>query len=336
MKKKILVFSLIFTLLCSNNVNADASWFKRDQENNIENICEKKNKCGEIEDLDCAINYLKSALVATGYNEFTQVGKKCEYNLHMWDYNHLHNFPKEIGELLKDAQNGYLQNSAVVNATNEISGLFNIDKNLSRKVLLKFLVDSEYNNLSEKQLDELITNIIQDMMEDYGASNTVGFAGGVAGGIAAGSIGYKVLVAGSIAAKTLTTKVMAVAVGGTAGLAALGFIGIGGLCKFAVDWWKISNKNEEMKTQQIKIKNYSSALEQLLTNLRKGKWKNADSVLAQLNFDPNFYKAVVTMVNSDIKYSEQEKIEFKKDFKDIESELEEMINKNKPKKEGEL
>lgn len=129
---------------------------------------------------------------------------------------------------------------------------------------------------------------------------------------------------------------MAVAVGGTVGLAALGFVGVGGLCKFAVDWWKISDKNEKMKAQQIEIQNYSSALEQLLRNLKEGKWRYADSVLAQLNFDPNFYKSVVTMVNSDIKYSKQEKKEFVNKFNAIELRLEKMANRAKQKKEEEL
>lgn len=185
MLKKLLTITLIFSLFCEINTKTSSAWWWKEETINPANACEKMNKCGEIENLDCAISNLKRSLVVAGYKELTQVGKKCEYNLHMWDYRELDNFPEQFGELLENAQNGYLQNSAVVNVTNEIGGLFNIDGDLSKKILKKFLVDNEYNTLSKEQLNDLITKIFSDIEGDYATSNVAVFFGGSAGGVVA-------------------------------------------------------------------------------------------------------------------------------------------------------
>ena len=64
----------------------------------------RKNKCGEYYDVDCAIAYIKKMLPLTGYKEISEVGKKCEYRLYLWDYNKVTRFPNIMLQELRKNQ----------------------------------------------------------------------------------------------------------------------------------------------------------------------------------------------------------------------------------------
>ena len=160
----------------------------------------------------------------------------------------------------------------------------------------------------------MIRNIISDIECDKTAANTGGLVGGVIG--AAAGAGF--------------AKLLAYAALGTFGSLAIGAVGLGGICYSAVSWWNSSNRNKQIETHRIEIENYADALKQLLGHVQKGNWKYADSVLAQLNFDPKDYGTSVTMTNSGIKYSKLLEKEFNKKFKELENDLTKYVkNENK-------
>ena len=270
------------------------------------------NSCGSLENLNCAVSYLKKLLPVTSFQQMDEVGKKCEYKVFLWDYISVGEFPRNIGRLLNDAQKGYIRADAAGNVTNEIGGLFKIDADASTEVLLKILKDNEYVKLSEVQLDEMIRNIISDIDCEKSAANIGGLVGGLIGAVAGAGF----------------AKLLAYAALGTFGSLAIGAVGLGGICYSAVSWWNSSNRNKQIETHRIEIENYADALKQLLGHVQKGNWKYADSVLAQLNFDPKDYGTSVTMTNSGIKYSKLLEKEFNKKFKDLENDLTKMVGKN--------
>ncbi len=314
MLKRLLTLTLIFSLVCGTNTEMSSAWWWKEESQNPANTCEKMNKCGQYKDVDCAISALKEALPVANYKELNEIGQKCEYNVHMWTYTGLESFPVIMRRLLENAQRGYVLNQAVKNITKEIGGLFGTDEISSTEIFLKWIKDSEYCDLDDEQISQLIKEFIEKINTDKGSSNTAGVVGGILG--AAGGWGC-------------AAKLLALAVGGTVTMTVVGAVAVGGLCHSAMSWWRGSNEEKQMKKHWIEVQNYASTMEQLLTHIKKGNWRFADSVLALMNFDPNFYKAVVTMVNSEIEYSAKSKKDFNKKFKELENILVSMVNKNK-------
>jgi len=288
-------------------------WENNKASENLVNACEKKNKYNELADLTCAVSKLKKDLRTKGTQEMLKVGKNGEYNLYMWDYLHLDKFLTTMVDFLETAKSGHIQTGAAINLTNEVSGLLNIDTERGKEVLANYLNDNVYYKFTKEEISELIDQILNKAKGDKSAINTVGAIGSVVGGLAC----------------TGFAKWLTLATAGVLGVGALGAVGIGGACYSAMSWWKSSTKSEQLKKHDIEIQNYSSALKQLLEDTQEGKWKYADSVLAQLNFDPEYYNTQVLMVDSRIKYTEEAKKEFNQIFKTIETKLRQMIGENK-------
>lgn len=319
MTKKLLALTLMFSLICGTNTKMSSALWWRQEPITKANICEEKNKCGEYKNLDCAISYMKKMLPTKRYEELRDIGKNCEHRLYLWDYSRVQEFPTVMSQGLEINQNSFAINAGAKNITKEIGGLFGIDKALSKEVLLKFLSDSKYNTLSEDQLANLITDIISEAMRDENPSKTLGFLGGVAG---------------SAAGAAFAVKVLTLATAGTLGCAVIGFLGVGGLCHSAVSWWKDSDRDKKMKKHWVEIQNYASSLEQLLDRIKNGDWQEADSVLAEMDFTPDSYKAVVAMINSDIEYPDKLKRHFAQKFKDLGGNLTQIVKRNKPWREN--
>lgn len=317
--RKLLTLILMFSLICGTNTeNSSALWWSA-QPITKANICEEKNKCGLYKNLDCAISYMKKMLPIKSYEELRDIGKNCEYRLYLWDYSRVQEFPRVMSQELEINQNGFTINAGAKNITKEIGGLFGIDKALSNEVLLKFLSDTKYKTLSEDQLTKLIADIISEARRDENPANTIGLLGGVAG---------------SAAGAAFAVKVLALATGGALGGAVIGFLGIGGLCRSAVSWWKDSDRDKKMKQHWIEIQNYASSLEQLLDRIKNEDWREADSVLAEMDFTPDSYKAVVAMINSDVEYTDKLKRRFAQKFKDLAGNLTLIVDRNKPWREN--
>ena len=113
----------------------------------------------------------------------------------------------------------------------------------------------------------------------------------------------------------------------------IGFLGIGGLCRSAVSWWKDSDRDKKMKKHWMEIQNYASSLEKLLDKVKNGDWQEADSVLAQMDFAPDSYKAVVAMINSSVEYLDKLKRRFAQIFNDLKGNLTQIVNQTKPRRE---
>ena len=78
----------------------------------------------------------------------------------------------------------------------------------------------------------------------------------------------------------------------------------------------------------------SSSLEQLLDRIKNEDWREADSVLAEMDFTPDSYKAVVAMINSDVEYTDKLKRRFAQKFKDLAGNLTLIVDRNKPWREN--
>ena len=155
MKKKILVFSLIFILLFSNSISVDASWFKRDPENNIENICEKKNKCRQLEDIVCAIDKGKEILRGKEDHsvEFKKSGPNCAYDLRLWDYLNIKDFYISMGNDLRRAKEGVAFNEVLLNVTASIKSIFRTDDEISKNIASYWADNSRFINLNRENIN---------------------------------------------------------------------------------------------------------------------------------------------------------------------------------------
>ena len=68
-------------------------------------------------------------------------------------------------------------------------------------------------------------------------------------------------------------------------------------------------------------------------NINNENWRNADSVLAQMNCDIDSYKTVVSMINSNIVYSDKSKCLFAETFKKLKNNMTRIVNQNRQWKE---
>ena len=317
--KKLLTLILMFLLICGTNTeNSSALWWSNEKTQSPADACEKLNKCGRYREIDCAISDLKESLATTDYKELNEVGQKCEYSIYMWTYRGLDTFPTIMNRLLEEAQRGYVLNQAVKNITKGIGGLFKTDETSSVEILLKWIKDSEYCTLDDNQISQLIKEFLKKLDTDKSSSNTAGIIAGILG--AGGGWG-------------LAAKLLTLATGGTITVTVVAAVALGGLGHSAMSWWRGSKEEKQMRKHWIEVQNYASTIEQLLTHIKNGDWKFSDSVLAQLNFDSDFYKAVVTMVDSNIEYSTETKKNFERKFKKLAETLNEIINNKNATKE---
>ena len=323
MLKKLSTFSLAVTLLFSNNIIiAHASWFKEWSTDSIENTCEKINKCGRYKDVNCAIDAAQTLLRAKNrhYIRFDKVGQNCEYELRFWDYLAIVDFSNNVGGSLQAAKQGLAINEVLKNITAGVKSIFDTNDDMSEKITSYWYSQSKFTNLSLEQLkDVFAAQAREDQSRKITWTSVMGVVGLVGADVAgwffppAGiAVGWHYLLAGGAA----------VIGGGTSA----------GIADAVVDWFQVSSRSKKADEDLIKVKNYASVIESLLTNIESGNWKYADSVLAQVNSDPEAYEGVVNMLSSKINYSKDEKSEFEGRFNKLKLILDEKVKEHK--KEG--
>lgn len=189
------------------------AWFWSEEYQNSANTCEKLNKCGRYSDVDCAISDLRDSLPVTGYKELNEVGQKCEYSIYMWTYEGLDTFPIIMDRLLEEAKRGYVLNQAVKNITKGIGGLFKTDETSSVEILLKWVKNSEYCTLDDKQISQLVKEFVKKLGTDKSSSNAAGIIAGILGAGGGWRLAAKLLTLATGGTITMTV-VAAVALGG--------------------------------------------------------------------------------------------------------------------------
>ena len=293
MLKKLSTFSLAVTLLFSNNIIAHASWFKEWSTDNIENTCEKINKCGRYKDVNCAIDAAQALLRAKNrhYVRLDKVGQNCEYELRFWDYLAIADFLNNVGGSLQAAKQGLAINEVLKNITAGVKSIFDTNDDMSEKITYYWYSQSKFTNFS---LEQLLAQAREDQSRKITWASVMM---GAVGLVAAGGAGLLFQLAG-----------------------------------IAVDLFQVSSRSKKTDEDLIKVKNYASVIESLLTNIESGNWKYADSVLAQVNSDPEAYEGVVNMLSSKINYSKDEKSEFEGRFNKLKLILDEKVKEHK--KEG--
>lgn len=86
---------------------------------------------------------------------------------------------------------------------------------------------------------------------------------------------------------------------------------------------------KEYKKLYVGRGNALMAMECLLRLIDRKNWKQGDSILIQINSNPNYPTAVPTVIKSGINYSDKEKKCFPKAFEKLKTELEKILENNK-------
>ncbi len=89
---------------------------------------------------------------------------------------------------------------------------------------------------------------------------------------------------------------------------------------------------KEREKLYIEKENALLVMKCLLTHIDRKNWEHGDSILIQINSNPNYPTAVPTMVKSGINYSNEEIKNFPKAFETLKKNLEETLKNNDYKK----
>lgn len=306
MLKKFLSTLIIFTILGSSpflkTVNAEDTL----------NFCENKNKCGNTEDLVCAITEAQEKLKHIGgYINLNEIGKNCEYDISLWDYNSIGDLPMIISKNLDMAKTNVAINEFVRFIEDKKGSSNNLNESLSD--FLKS--DSRFASISIKQL-------MNSLFEKYRAEkehNKLKLLG-------SGTLGLGVGGALALAFPFLGVPLMVL--GGTA-------TAFGSLATYGVIHSLLTSKNNEAELKQslTKIRNYISAAKHFLSHINNGDWSTADSVLLQVNSDEKSAEGgIVTMLKSKLNYTDEEKQKFNDRFNTVKADLEQIIDQYKAEK----
>ena len=318
MLKKLLILTLMFSLIYGMNTDmSSALCWRKENLQSPENVCEKINKCGQYKDINCAIAEGIEILKAKLDNnvDFRKAGQNCEYDLRIWNYLSLKDFYLSMGTDLQRAKEGVAFNEILRNVTSSIKSIFDTDDEISEKIALYWSANSRFINLNRENIN--VEKTAKDKKNNKkkwtGGIGTIGLIGaGIAAwcfppaGIAV--LGHALLTGVSAATGGVVTAVITDAVMSTV---------------------QSSNEFKESQKSLIGVRNYASVIESLLNHVENGDWEQADSVLAKINSAPETYGGVVSMLNSQISYSREQKAAFEKMFKKLEDKLKNILNIHK-------
>ena len=308
MFKKLLSIFLIFTLL-----GTQSFLLKISNAESTSNVCEKKNKCGNAEDLICAIADAQKRLQQIGGHITSNgVGKNCEYDVSLWDYNSVNDLPMIINKNLEIAKTNV--------AINEFAR-FMEDKSITPDNLNSSLSDylkndPRFANISIKQF---LTSLLEKSKTEK-KEKKLRLLGGGALGLGVG---------GALAALAFPfLGAPFIFLGGS--LAALG-------SSFTYEMLhslSTSKKSQEdLKQNLAKIRSYILAARNFLNHINNGDWPTADSVLLQVNSDEKSAEGgIVTMLKSKLSYTDEEKQKFDDRFRMVKADLEQIIDRHKAEK----
>lgn len=87
------------------------------------------------------------------------------------------------------------------------------------------------------------------------------------------------------------------------------------------------NKFKQNQCDKLEVEkgNAISVAELLLGNIKKGNWKYGDSILIQIDTNIKHPSAVPTMINSNLNYTNEERLNFKENFKNLKQNLEKIL-----------
>ena len=85
---------------------------------------------------------------------------------------------------------------------------------------------------------------------------------------------------------------------------------------------------EECKKLYVEKENALSAMKDLITHIERKNWEQGDSILIQINSNPNYPTAVPTIINSGINYSNEEIKKFPESFETLRQNLEKILKEN--------
>ncbi len=306
MLKKFLSTLLIFTIL------GLSPFFKTANARDKLNFCEKKNKCGSTEDLVCAITQAQEKLQQIGgYINLNEIGKNCEYDISLWDYNSIGDLPTILRKNLEMAKTNVAINDFARFIEDKKVSPNNLNETLSD--FLKS--DSRFASISTKQL----LNSLFERDRAKKEHNKLKLLGG-------GTLGLGV--GGALTLAFPFLGVPLTLLGGS-------ITALGSLATYEMfDSWQTSKSNRiELKQNLIKIRNYISAAKHFLSHINNADWSTADSVLLQVNSDEKSAEgAIVTMLKSKLNYTDEEKQKFNDRFNTVKTDLEQIIDQYKSEK----
>lgn len=85
---------------------------------------------------------------------------------------------------------------------------------------------------------------------------------------------------------------------------------------------------EECKKLYVEKENALSAMKDLITHIECKNWEQGDSILIQINSNPNYPTAVPTIINSGVNYSNEEIKKFPESFETLRQNLEKILKEN--------
>lgn len=306
MFKKLLSIFLVFPLL------GTSSFLKTSNAESTSSVCEKKNKCGNTEDLICTITDAQKRLQQIGgYINFNGVGKNCEYDGSLWDYNSVGDLPMIIGKNLETAK----MNIAINEFARFVEDKSITSDNFNTSLSNYLKSDPRFANISVNQL-------LTFLLEKYGNEKKfkkLGRFGAGAFGLWLGGIAMM-----HFPFLGIPYALINVALGGFG----ISFVG-GKLYSLR----NSKNRQAEVEQNMAKIRNYILAAKSFLNHINNGDWPTADSVLLQVNSDEKSAEGgIVTLLKSKLDYTEEEKQKFNDRFKMVKANLEQIIDRHKAEK----